>query len=133
MLICSPRFWLASVITEPTYSCGMYRCTVTIGSRIFVDPAGSGIFDGFSTWIDRAVALHDLVDHGRRGRDQVLVELALQPLLHDLHVQQAEEAAAKAEAERLATLPARSCSDESFSLSFSSASRSGSYSLASVG
>ena len=37
----------------------------------------------------------------RRGHDQVEVELALQPLTHDLHVQQAEEAAAEAEAERL--------------------------------
>jgi hypothetical protein len=34
-------------------------------------------------------------------RDQVEVELALEPLAHDLHVQQAEEAAAEAEAERL--------------------------------
>ena len=49
-----------------------------------------------------AVVLHDLVDHARRGGDQVLVELALQPLLHDLHVQQAQEAAAKAEAQCLA-------------------------------
>ena len=53
---------------------------------------------------DLAVVLHDLVDHARRGRDQVLVELALQPLLHDVHVQQAQEAAAEAEAERLAHL-----------------------------
>ena len=36
---------------------------------------------------------------GHRG-DEVEVELALQPLLHDLHVQQAEEAAAEPEAER---------------------------------
>ncbi len=49
-----------------------------------------------------AIGLEDLVDHTRRGRDQVLVEFALQPLLHDLHVQQAQEAAAKAEAQRLA-------------------------------
>lgn len=49
-----------------------------------------------------AVVANHLVDHAGRGRDQVLVELALQTLLHDFHVQQAEEAAAKAEAERLA-------------------------------
>ena len=36
----------------------------------------------------------------RRGGDQVQVELALQPLRDDLHVQQAEEAAAEAEAQR---------------------------------
>ncbi|MCY1235649.1 hypothetical protein D9M72_482720 [compost metagenome] len=48
-----------------------------------------------------AVAHLDLVHHRRRGGDQVHVELALQALLHDLHVQQAEEAAAEAEAQRL--------------------------------
>ncbi len=41
-----------------------------------------------------------LIDHRRRGGDEVEVELALQPLLDDLEVQQAEEAAAEAEAER---------------------------------
>ena len=51
-----------------------------------------------------SVAQLDLVDHRRRGRDQVEVELALQPLLDDLEVQQAEEAAAEAEAERRAGL-----------------------------
>ena len=40
----------------------------------------------------------------RRGHEQVEVELALEPLAHDLHVQQAEEAAAEAEAERLRRL-----------------------------
>ena len=51
MFICSPRFWLASVMTGPTYSCGMYRWTVTIGSRISAIRPRSGIFDGFSIWI----------------------------------------------------------------------------------
>ena len=49
-----------------------------------------------------AVAQLHLVDHRRRGRDQVEIELALQPLLDDFQVQQAEEAAAEAEAERRA-------------------------------
>ncbi|MDR8793368.1 hypothetical protein FEP87_05596 [Burkholderia multivorans] len=49
----------------------------------------------------RAVALHDLVDDRRCGRDEVHVEFALEPLLHDFHVQQPEEAAAETEAERL--------------------------------
>ena len=40
------------------------------------------------------------IQHARRRRHQVHVVLALEPLLHDLHVQQAEEAAAEAEAER---------------------------------
>ena len=61
--------------------------------------APGGIFEGFST-DHRAVAHHHLVDHAGRGGDQVLVELALQAFLHDLHVQQAQEAAAEAEAQR---------------------------------
>ena len=42
----------------------------------------------------------DAVAHAGRGGDQVDIELALQPLLHDLQVQQAQEAAAEAEAQR---------------------------------
>ena len=48
--------------------------------------------------------MHDLVDDGRRRRDERHAVLALEPLLHDVHVQQPEEAAAKAEAERLRRL-----------------------------
>jgi hypothetical protein len=40
----------------------------------------------------------------RRGGDEVEVELALQPLLDDLEMQQAEEPAAEAEAQRRAGL-----------------------------
>ena len=47
-----------------------------------------------------AVAQLDLVDHRRRGRDQVEIEFALEPLLDDFQMQQAEKAAAEAEAER---------------------------------
>ena len=47
-----------------------------------------------------AVGRRHAVEHARRRRHQVHVVLALEPLLHDLHVQQAEEAAAEAEAER---------------------------------
>ncbi len=46
----------------------------------------------------------DAVDDRGRGGDQVEVVLALEPLLDDLHVQQAEVAATKPEAERLARL-----------------------------
>ncbi len=49
----------------------------------------------------RAVALHHFIDHRRCGGNQVHVELALQPLLHDLHVQQAEETATETEAQGL--------------------------------
>ena len=50
---------------------------------------------------DLAVLLAYAVGDGRRGDDQVKPELALQPLLRDLHVQQAEKSRAKAEAQRL--------------------------------
>ena len=53
---------------------------------------------------DFAIGLEHLVHHAGRRRDQILVELALKTLLHDLHVEQAEEAAAKAKAERLTHL-----------------------------
>ena len=46
----------------------------------------------------------DAIGDVRGGDDQVEVELALEPLADDLHVQQSEEAAAKAEAERLGGL-----------------------------
>ena len=48
----------------------------------------------------RAVAHVQLVDHRRRRRDEVEVELAAQALLDDFEVEQAEEATAEAEAER---------------------------------
>ena len=47
-----------------------------------------------------AVGQRDEVLDRRRRCDEIQVELALQPLLDDLHVQQAQEAAAEAEAER---------------------------------
>ena len=43
----------------------------------------------------------DAVGDIRRRHDQVEIELALEPLPHDLHMQEAEEAAAEAEAERV--------------------------------
>ncbi len=74
------------------------------GSRISSTLDRSGSLDGFSISSDGAVAQQELVDDGRRRRDQVHVVLALEPLLHDVHVQQAEEAAAEAEAQRLRDL-----------------------------
>ena len=41
------------------------------------------------------------IDNRRRGGDEVKVVLALQPLLHDFHVQHAEETAAEAKTQRL--------------------------------
>jgi hypothetical protein len=56
-----------------------------------------GVLDG----LHRAVLQVHLVDDARRGRDEVEVVLALEPLLDDLHVQQSQEAAAEPEAEGL--------------------------------
>src|SRR5690606_10979222 len=47
-----------------------------------------------------AVAHMQAIDDRRRCRDQIEIKLALKPLLDDLEMQQAEEAAAKAEAKR---------------------------------
>src|ERR1035441_7743405 len=47
-----------------------------------------------------AIGLRDLVAHAGCGGDQVEIEFALQTFLDDLHVKQAQEAAAEAEAER---------------------------------
>ncbi len=51
-----------------------------------------------------AVGERDVVAHAGRGGDQIEFVLALQPLLNDLHVQQAEKAAAEAEAQGHRTL-----------------------------
>ncbi len=47
-----------------------------------------------------AIGGGDAVLHAGRGGDQVDIEFALQPLLRDFHVQQAEKSAAEAEAQR---------------------------------
>ena len=65
-------------------------------------PPGKSL--GLVTRISLPVSMSDAVDGVRRGGDQRQVELALQPLADDLHVQQAEEAAAEAEPERVARL-----------------------------
>ena len=55
---------------------------------------------GLSTCSTSPFVFMHLVDDARIGGDDVHVVLAPQPLLDDLHVQQAEEAAAETEAER---------------------------------
>jgi hypothetical protein len=69
-----------------------------IGSRSSRSRARVGQLRGLS--ISHSPSVVVTGTHAGRGGDQVQVELALEPLLHDLHVQQAEEAAAEAEAER---------------------------------
>ena len=62
---------------------------------------GSGSRAGLSTTTSpRPLRQPDVVLDRRRRGDEVEVELALEPLLDDLHVEQPEEAAAEAEAER---------------------------------
>ena len=48
-----------------------------------------------------AVGEQDFICDGWRGLHDFDVELALQPFLDDLHVQQAEETAAEAKTERI--------------------------------
>ena len=65
-----------------------------------LDAAGVGQLRRAVDLLHLAIGRGHAVEHAGRRRDEVLVELALEPLLDDLHVQQAEEAAAEAEAER---------------------------------
>ena len=75
-----------------------------IGSRISRVLLGSGKIGRVLHLDDLVGRRLDLVDDGRRRRDQREIVLALEPLLNDLHVQQTQETAAHAEAERCADL-----------------------------
>ena len=98
-----PRRSLHSSITVPTYSFGTMIEALMYGSS--TSSIASGMSDGVCTSVHSVVVLRaHAVGDVRRGDEQVEVELALEPLAHDLHVQQAEEAAAEAEAERLRRL-----------------------------
>ena len=71
-----------------------------IGSSMRSMSPSDGNLAGLSSSMTSPSLQHAAEAHRRRGRDEVEVVLALQPLLDDLHVQQAEEAAAEAEAQR---------------------------------
>ena len=71
-----------------------------IGSRISAISLTDRQLGRIVDVLDVAVGARHLVDHGRRAGDQIERVFALQPLLHDVHVQQPEKAAAKAEAQR---------------------------------
>ena len=88
----------------PTKSGGTSTVTFRYGSSIFSISPASGMSCG--EWIASTSPLvlrHAVLDR-RRRREQVEVELALEPLLDDLHVQQPEESAAEPEPERVAAL-----------------------------
>ena len=96
-----PRRLVASSISAPMYVAGVTTLTLTHGSAIASISPASGSCAGLSTATSpRPLVQRDLVLDRRRRGDEVEVELALQPLLDDLHVQQAQEAAAEAEAQR---------------------------------
>ena len=78
------------------YGLGVTTLTFTHGSAIdSISPTGGSCAGLSTTTSPRLVGQAHAVLDRRRGRDQVEVELALEPLLDDLHVQQAQEAAAK--------------------------------------
>ena len=70
---------------------------VMMGSRSSSIRSCGGSLDGLSTLMTDPSVSSDLVDDGRRAGDEVEVVFALEPLLHDVHVQQPQESAAKAE------------------------------------
>jgi hypothetical protein len=64
-----------------------------------VDPGRVGIVGRVVQLLDLAAGLMDPVDDRGGGDDEVEVELALEPLLHDFQVQEAQKAAAEAQAQ----------------------------------
>ena len=69
------------------------------GSSMDSISEGSGQRDGLSTSMSGAVGEGDLVADAGCGGDEVEIVLALEALLDDFEVEEAEEAAAEAEAE----------------------------------
>ncbi len=88
---------MASSISVPMYWLGVMTLSLTHGSAIDLD-LGHRRQPGGVVDHHRAAPAdeRDLVLDRRRGGDQVEIELALEALLHDLHVQQAQEAAPEA-------------------------------------
>ncbi len=84
----------------PMYSVGVSTVTLTYGSWIVTTLVDSGMAEGLSTTSMLPVGELDAILHVRCGGDEGQVVLPLQPLPHDLHVQEPEEPAAEPEAER---------------------------------
>ena len=70
------------------------------GLFLFDDIAGVRVAGGVVDHLHRAVGQGQTVAHAGGGCDDVQIELPLQTLGDDLHVQQTQEAAAEAEAQR---------------------------------
>ena len=101
MFFCAPRFSVHSVITGPDVLLRHQDRRGDDRLADLLDPRQIGQLRRILDLEHGAVAHQDLVDDGRRRRDEVHVVLALEPLLHDVHVQKAQETAAEAEAQRL--------------------------------
>ena len=101
---CSPRrSWQSSMIW-PMYSFGERIEALDEGLAHLGDPRRVGHVGRVVDGDDLAVGQRHLELDRRHRRHQLEVVLALQALAHDVHVQQAEEAAAEAEAERVGGL-----------------------------
>ena len=87
-------------MSGPTYSVGVSTVTVTYGSSIAATSFGGGIADGLSTTSTPPSTRSTRYSTFGAVATSDEVVLALEPLAHDLHVQQSEEAAAEPEAER---------------------------------
>ena len=70
------------------------------GSSTFAISLWIGPARGIVDFDELAVGQRDLVAHAGSGGDEVEVVFAFEALLNDFHVEQAEESAAEAEAER---------------------------------
>ncbi len=87
----SPRLSWQSVMTAPTYSCGTWMVSFTKGSSMRSMSTMGGSFgrvvDDDHSVVEMLGPI-DVIDDARRGRDEVEVELAVEALLDDLHVEQ---------------------------------------------
>ena len=100
MLPKRPRFSWQSSMIGPMYSVGRDDRRLDHG---LLDPLDAPSSRHVGRVVDRdlpAVGAVDLVDDAGRGDDQLQAVFPLQPLLDDLHVQQAQETAAETEAQR---------------------------------
>ena len=70
-----------------------------IGLLGVLDNGGVGIIMGVIHLDQGAVGLIHMINNGGEGGDQVQIELPLQPLLDDLHMEHTQKAAAEAEAQ----------------------------------